>query len=325
MRIVVSIPDPPVWTIPPSEVDRIARALPGDVVIDARDAEARRRAFPAADVLYTTRLAEAEFCLARRVKWIHSSAVGVGALLSPALVRSDVVVSNSRGVHSRTIAEHAIALVLALRRNLHTAAVRQLERKWAQLELFARRVTPLHDTRLLVIGLGTIGARVAALGAGLGMHVTGLRRRTGEPPPAGVVEVLPAERLHEALGAADVVVLALPRTEETRAFIGRAELLAMKPGALLINVARGRLVDDAALVEALESGRLGGAGLDAFHEEPLGADHPLWRLPDVLITPHTASFGADYWPPVVDLFLANVARFRSGEPLLNVVEKARGY
>jgi phosphoglycerate dehydrogenase-like enzyme len=325
MRIVIAIHDLPVWSIPPSEVDRIARALPEDEVVDAREPEARRLAYPDADVLFATRLRADEFALARRVRWIHSSAVGVGALLSPALVASEVIVTNSRGVHSEAIAEHAIALALGVRRYLHIAVARQGQRRWAQEEIYEKRVPTLSRTRLLVIGLGTIGARVASHGAGLGMRVTGMRRRVSEPPPPGVSEVLPPEQLHAALQSADVVVLALPRTEETRALFGREEFDAMKPSAVLVNVARGRLVDEDALVEALERGRIAGAGLDAFQTEPLPADHRLWRLPNVLITPHTASFSGDYWPPVVDLFLENLRRFRKGEALINVVDKVRGY
>jgi phosphoglycerate dehydrogenase-like enzyme len=325
MRIVIAIHDLPMWSIPDSEVDRITRALPEDDVVNARELDARRQVYPDAEVLFATKLRAEEFALARRLRWIHSSAVGVGTLLSPALVQSDVIISNSRGVHSEAIAEHAIALALGVRRQLHVAVARQGRRQWAQEEMYERRVPTLGESRLLVIGLGTIGARVAAYGAGLGMRVTAIRRRMDEPLPRGVSEVLAPDKLKQALGSADVVVLALPRTEETRALIGREEFDAMKPSAVLVNVARGRLVDDDALVDALKSGRIAGAGLDAFHAEPLPADHPLWELPNVLITPHTASFSGDYWPPVVDLFLKNLQRFRRGETLINVVDKQRGY
>jgi len=124
---------------------------------------------------------------------------------------------------------------------------------------------------------------------------------------------------------ADVVILALPRTTETRALVGDTEFEAMRPTAILINIARGRLIDDDALVRALESGRIAGAGLDAFQEEPLPPAHPFWRLPNVLITPHTAAFAGDYWPPVVDLFLENMRRYKEGLPLINVVDKKAGY
>jgi len=163
------------------------------------------------------------------------------------------------------------------------------------------------------------------LGAGLGMRVTGVRRRPSEPLPPGVELVVGPEQLREVLPTADAVVLAVPRTADTRTMIGAGELALMRRSALLVNVARGRLIDESALVAALEQGRIGGAGLDAFVREPLPDDDPLWRMPNVLVTPHTAAFGTDYWAPAVDLFLENVERFRRGEALLNVVDKASGY
>jgi len=325
MRIVVAIHDLPVWTIPPREVARLAAALPGDEVRDAREPAERRELIPTADILFATRLSREEFAPALNVRWIHSSAVGVGPLLIPEVVDGPIVVSCSRGVHSEAIAEHAIALALALRRSLHVAWKFQTATEWGQEPISNRRVPTLSGSRLLVVGLGSIGARVAEMGLGLGMTVTGIRRHVHLPPPSGLTDVRPPERLREALADADVVVLALPRTEETRAVIGEAELDAMKPTALLINVARGRLVDEPALVRALEAGRIGGAGLDAFSREPLPADSPFWRLPNVIVSPHTAAFAGDYWPPVVDLFLENLRRFRAGDDLINVVDKRRGY
>jgi phosphoglycerate dehydrogenase-like enzyme len=325
MNVVISVNDPPAWVIPAGQVERIAAALPADQVVHAPDRDGRRRALAAADVALTTTISAEEFALAPRLRWIHSTAVGVARLLLPAVVASDVIVSNSRGVHSHAIAEHAIALVLALRRRLHVAAARQHERRWAQLELADARVAPLDETTLVVVGLGTIGTRVAALASGLGMRVVGVRKRLGVAAPPGVAEVLPVERLAEALPQADAIVLAIPRTHDNRVLLGASELALMRPTALVVNVARGQLVDETALVAALEAGRLGGAGLDAFQQEPLPAAHRLWALPNVLVTPHSASFAGDYWAPVVDLFLANVERFRRGEPLVNVVEKDRGY
>ncbi|HYN07561.1 MAG TPA: D-2-hydroxyacid dehydrogenase [Vicinamibacterales bacterium] len=325
MRVVVAVHDPPVWTMPAEQVARIASRLPDDDVVGALEPDERRREFPMAEVIVTTRLKGDEFALARRLRWIHTTAVGVGPLLSREAVASDVVITNARGSHSEAIAEHAIALVLALRRHLHIAAARQAAREWAQIELQARRVATLPHSRLLVVGLGSIGSRVAALGRGLGMHVTGVRRRLDQPVPDGVSEVVAPEQLREALGRADAVVLAVPRTSETRALIGEPEFEAMRPSAVLVNIARGRLIDDAALLRAVESGRIAGAGLDAFQEEPLPPSHPLWTAPNVLITPHTAAFAGDYWPPVVEQFLENMRLYKKGEPLINVVDKKAGY
>jgi phosphoglycerate dehydrogenase-like enzyme len=325
MRVAVAIHDLPVWTIPPAQVDRLAALMPGDTITDARDPESRRRAFADADVAFATKLSADEFAIARNLKWVHSSAVGIGPILSPALVASPVVVSSSRGVHSPAIAEHAIALILALRRQIHTSVKRQIAREWAQVELSTIPVPPLADTELLVVGLGTIGERVATMALGMGMRVAAVRRHVNAPAPAGLATVAGPDALPEMLTRADVVVLALPTTDETRALIGAAELARMKSSAILVNVARGKLVDEDALADALERGQLGAAGLDAFRVEPLPAGHRLWSLPNVLITPHSASFAGDYWTPVVDLFLENVARFRRGDPLINVVDKTRGY
>ena len=324
MRIVVAIHDRPVWAIADDQVRRLVSALPGADVIQVQD-EAGRRAIDDADVLFAYRLSQAEFARARRLKWIHSPSVGVGALLTPGLIDSPVIVTNSRGVHSEAIAEHAIALALALRRRLHTAARRQRAHEWAQAEIAGHRGPVLTRSRLLVVGLGSIGARVATLGAALGMQVTGVRRRVGEPPPSGVARVVaPADLLRE-LPEADVIVLAAPLTPATHGLLGRGELAALKPSAVLVNVGRGELIDEQALRDALTSGRVDAAGLDAFHHEPLPADDVLWDLPNVLITPHTAAWSGDYWPPVTNLFLDNLGRFQRSEPLVNVVDKRAGY
>lgn len=325
MRVVLSIHDPPIWSLPAAEVARIQAALPDVEVVDARTAPARRRALPEADALLATRLSASEFALARKLRWVHTTAVGVGGLLSPALVRSRVQVTNSRGVHSEAIAEHAIALALALRRSLPLAAVRQQDRRWAQEELYGREVAPLSRSQLLVVGLGAIGSRVAAMGWSLGMRVMGIRRRATAGAPRGVSEVLPPRRLHAALERADIVVLAAPSTSDTKTLIGAPELARMRRHAILVNVSRGSLVDERALLRTLRQGRIGGAGLDAFQREPLRRSSPLWRAPNLLITPHSASFDGDYWGPAIDLFLDNVDRFRSGEPLHNVVDKRRRY
>jgi len=311
--------------MPPDQVEQIVRALPADQVTDARTDEDRRLALPEADILLANRLSEEEAAAARRLRWIQTSAVGVGGVLRPSVVGRDVVVTNARGLHADVIAEHAIALMLALRRGLHVAGARQTARVWAQAELSRRRVARLPDITVLVVGLGEIGSRVARLAAGLGVRVVGVRRRPERPAPPGVTSVVGPERLHDALGDADVVVLALPSTPETRGLFGSEALAAMRPSALLVNVARGRLVDETALAEALRAGTIGGAAVDAFAEEPLPSDSPWWGLPNVLVTPHTAAFDGDYWSPVVRLFVDNVERFRRGQVLLNVVDKARGY
>lgn len=325
MKIVVSIHDLPVWSIPDAEIHRLRTSLPDDEVVSARELIERQHELPTADVLFGTRIRSEEFLSAARLQWMHSSAVGVGPLLPAEVVGSRVTVTNSKGVHSEAIAEHAMALLLALRRGLHLARDRQANAIWAQEELQARRVPVAEATEVLVVGLGSIGLRIASMCAGLGMRVTAVRRHSARPVPSFIRAVFGPDRLAEGLATADAVVVAAPQTDETRALIGSDELAVMKSSAFLVNVARGRLIDDAALIAALKSDRIAGAGLDAFRHEPLEPDSRYWSLPNVLISPHTASFAGDYWAPVVDLFLEQVRRFKSDEPLLNVVDKRLGY
>ena len=324
LRIVAAVHDPPVWTMPPADVEHLRSVLTDDEVVDVRTPEERRREFPTADVLLATRLTSDEARLLTRVRWIQSTAVGVGSLLTPEIVASPAVVTNARGLHAEFIAEHAIALTLALRRYLHVAAARQREALWAQAEIQGLPSPPLAGTPMLVAGLGEIGRRIARMAAGLGFHVIGLRRRQEAPLPDGVRELVAAGDLLEVLPRVRAVVLPLPRTSDTRAMYGTAELAALPDGAVLVNIARGRLIDEAALVDALQSGRIA-AGLDVFEREPLAPDHPLWRLPNVLITPHTAAFGENYWTPAIALFRENLRRFKAGEPLVNIVDKEQGY
>ena len=176
-----------------------------------------------------------------------------------------------------------------------------------------------------IVGLGSIGRELAQLAAALGMRVSGIRRRTGAPTLPGVDRVLPPDRLHQLLAESDVVVLAVPLTGNTERLIDATAIDAMKPTALLVNVGRGRLVDDEALIAALRSGRLAGAALDVFTPEPLPADSAYWDLPNVIVTPHVSSAMADYWSPVMKLFADNLGRFERGEELVNVVDKAAGY
>lgn len=325
MQIVVAIHDRPIWRIPAEQVARLAAARPADQVVHVDDEASRRTAIAGADVLFAYRVADDEVAAAASLRWIHSPSVGVGSLLRPAVVSGPVVVTNSRGVHSVTIAEHAIALTLALRRGLHYAVRHQVAREWRQEEIGARCAGPVAAARLLVIGLGTIGMAVARMAAGLGMRVTAVRRLPDRPKPAGVERVLPTAALGDALGEADAVIVAVPSTPGTRGLIGVRELAAMKRTAVLVNVARGDVIDESALVEALTRGRLAGAGLDVFEREPLPEDHPLWTLPNALISPHIAGLSDDYWTPVVDLFLENLRRFEGKAPLLNVVNKEAGY
>lgn len=318
MKIAVGIFSTPAWTLDSSHVAALAARFPDVEFVEARSHAALEDAIVDADAAFSSMIRERTFAKARRLRWIHSSAAGVGATLFPALIESDVVVTNSRGVQAPTIAEHVVSMVLAWRRRLHVASRRQQARVWAQDELASGFAGPLDETRVLIVGMGSIGTLAARLLGGLGMRVDGIGRRAAEGKHG--VESLPA-----LLPSADIVVITAPHTPETDRLFDGAMLARMKPGSLLVNVGRGRIVDEAALADALSRGRPGGAALDVFEREPLDDGSPLWGMENVLITPHVAGFGPRYWEGLVDLFAANLERWRRGEPLENVVDKRRGY
>jgi phosphoglycerate dehydrogenase-like enzyme len=315
------------WCIPEPQVDWLRRQFPGHEFVRGDSDEETEARIADADVAFSSKITRAHFAAARRLRWIHSPAAGVGSMLFPALVDSPVVITNSRGISARAIAEHVIAVTLALFRKLPLALDRQGQRTWAQNELFVegRPIRTLRGARVLVVGLGAIGTESARFFAALGAQVSAVRRRVSEPAPRGVSAVLPPERLRDALADADVVVVAAPQTGETVRMIGAAEFAAMKDDAVLVNVSRGKLIDEAALVTTLESGRLRGAALDVFEHEPLSPDSPLWGRGDVILTPHVAGFYETYWPDATSLFADNLSRFIDGNPLRNVVDKQAGY
>lgn len=325
MRLLVHVHDLPMWSLPEAQVDRIRRTLPHVEVVDVRDYEAVRAAIVDADVALAPRMQAATLAAASRLRWVHSTAVGIGWLPLADLAARGIPVTNVRGVHAEILAEHAMALVLGLRRQFPAADERRRIREWAQEELAAIPVPRLSATTVLVVGLGGIGTHVARYASGMGMRVIGVRRDVTRPSPSGVDRVVPMTALHELLPQVDVVVLALPHTAETGQVIDAGAIALLKPTALVVNVARGTLVDEAALADALHAGRIGGAGLDVFATEPLPESSPLWSTPRTIITPHTGACDGDYWTPAVDCFLENWSRFEAGTPLENVVDLARGY
>jgi phosphoglycerate dehydrogenase-like enzyme len=326
MLILVSIHSPvAVWNIPADHVRRFRREFPGHAFLHASNETETRQLIPEADVMFSSEIDRQQFALASRLKWIHSPAAGVGGMLFPEMVASPVVITNSRGVSAATMAEHTLAVTLALFRNLPLAVVRQREHVWAQDEISTQGNRMIAGAHVLVVGLGAIGAAIATRMAGLGARVSGIRRRDGGPSVEGVSTIAATDQLSTMLSHADIVVVSAPHTSETQKLIGTAELAAMKPGAVLVNVSRGRLVDEAALTSALQQGRLAGAALDVFEHEPLAEDSPLWDLPNVLITPHTSGFRPDHWDVMTELFAENLRRYDSGQPLLNIVDKQAGY
>lgn len=318
MKVAVGIFSTPVWTLDPRYVAVLQARFPDIEFAQAFSTTELERIIADADVAFSSMVRASTFEHARHLKWVHSSAAGVGASLFPALVDSDVILTNSRGVQSHSIAEHILALALSWRRGIHTSTRRQTVRRWAQEELSDLAAPPLADTRVLIVGMGSIGRETAKLFEALGMPVQGMGRQARDGQPG-------ADSLPDLLPAADIVVITAPHTSETERLFGQAMLARMKAGSLLINIGRGRIIDEAALVQALQEGRPGGAALDVFEREPLPAESPLWDMENVIITPHVAGFGAGFWERLVDLFARNLDHWRKGEPLENVVDKRRGY
>ena len=328
MNILIGVISPaPAWIMPRHFVDQIRRDFPQHTVSEAWDRDAVRRLLPEADAAFTPFVDRDIFPSASRLRWVQSPAVGVGSLMFPELLASPVVITSARGIRARSIAEHVLGVTIALARRLPIAMRAQVAHRWAQDELEGATVDvrTLEGQRMGIVGLGAIGLELVKIAAPFGFRISAIRRRAGEPKPQGVDEVWPLDRLPDLLAGSDVVVLALPHTPETKRLIGKRELDRIKRGALLVNVARGKLVDDDAVIEALRDGRLGGAALDVFSQEPLDPASPYWDLPNVLVTPHTSGAMQDYWKPLVALFTDNLRRFEKGEPLRNVVDKKAGY
>lgn len=268
---------------------------------------------------------------APRLEWVHSGAAGVGSSLGPEMLERDVLFTNSAGIHAAPMSETVLAMMLHFARGLDVAVRAQREGRWSAPEYWAADapVTELAGSTVGIVGYGGIGRAVAARARALGCRVVAARRRGGggaEGEVDGAVEVVAGPpALDRVIAGADYLVLAVPETPLTRGLMKRERLFAMKPGSVLINVARGRLVDESALLDALDSGPLRGAGLDVFHTEPLPPGHPLHAHPRVLVTPHVSATTRRFWDRETALITDNIGRFARGEPLRNLVDKRAGY
>lgn len=283
----------------------LAEALPGAEVLFLWDfwSDAVAAAWPHADAL----------------RWVHIASAGVDRLLFPGLVESDVVVTNSRGIFDEPIAEYVLGLILCFAKDLHTTVRLQDRREWRHRD--AERIT---GARVLVVGTGPIGRAIGRRLSAVGMAVSGIGR-SGRSDDPDLGEIRPFGELPSALADADYVVLAAPLTDLTRDMIDAGALARMRPSARLINVGRGGLVVEKALVDALSEGRIAGAALDVFATEPLAESSPLWTLPNVLVSPHMSGDTIGWHDDLVELFLDNLGRYRDGRPLVNVVDKKLGY
>lgn len=308
---------PAVQFVVPGETDsdgryRIAEAVPSGADL----AEA--------DVVVGWQIAPEQLDQAPRLRWFHAGSAGVEHLELGALRHRQVMLTNSRGVSAPNMAEHALGMMVALARRFPRLMREQAARSWRDEETH-REVRELGGETVLVIGTGEIGSQVASRAAAFGMRVEGLRRRAHAEPPPGFSRIWTQDELRDALAHADHVVVTLPDTPGTRNLLDAAAFAACKPGAMIYNVGRGAVVDTDALVAALKSGHLGGAGLDVTEPEPLPVDSPLWDLENVLITAHTSGASPRYWERQEALISENLARFLEGRPLRNVVDFEHAY
>ena len=297
----IALPEDPEARLPPEDTARIEVAYFSDDVYPDSSPAFFAAAFAAA-----------------KLRWMHCFNAGTDHPIFARLVERGVCLTNSPGGSAPPIAQTAIAGLLSLARRLPLFAAAQHERRW--VEQGAVEPPPdLADQTLVVIGLGGIGSEIARLARALGMRVVGVRPRPREPGDR-VDELVTPERLDEVLPRADWLAIACPLSEATRGWIDAAALGRLPAGAHLLNVARGEIVDETALIRALRSGRLAGAYLDVFAEEPLPAASPLWELPNVIVTPHAASISAGNRVRQAEMFLANLERWARGEALANVVD-----
>jgi len=281
---------------------------------------------PDADIFVGYSLRPEQLKEAKKLKWIHSTAAGVAQLMYSELRDSGIMVTNPSGIFSVPMAEHTMGLLLALARNFPDSVRGQDRARWAQQEIWdqPQHLTELNGKVLLIVGYGSIGREVAKRAKAFDMRVWGVTR-SGRGEQAYVENIFAVSQLAEALPDADYVMICAPETAETKDLIGAAEIAKMKRGARLINVARGSLLDETALVQALERGALGGAALDVAQTEPLPAESPLWKAPNLFITPHTSGVSDRLWDRQTAILIDLLERWFAGQDLFNQVDFARGY
>jgi phosphoglycerate dehydrogenase-like enzyme len=342
-RLVVNMRDPrPVWRIPEWAIAEITAAAADHFEVVAVEAPADGRgdggAAPA-EALQAIQGAEVHIGFgfplslleaANRdddtLRWVHSGSAGIGGSLYPEMRDSSIVLTNSAGIHAEPIADTVLAMMLHFARGLDIAVRAQAQRHWhkAAFEGEDSPTREIEDSVVGILGYGGIGRAVGERATALGMRVLALKRRPAEPPAR--VELVSGEQgLRRLLSESHFVVVAVPRTADTERFMDADRIAMLRADAVLINVGRGELLDENALLSALREGRIRGAALDVFCEEPLPPESPFWSLPNVLITPHVSGTTRNFWRRQVDLIVENIRRYLAGDPLLNTVDKREGY
>jgi len=346
----------PIWTMPRWVPDRLRDVLPSAwelVVIDApTDGSGDGAARVAPEVMEAVEDAQIYFgygipaeLLDRgsKLRWVHSGAAGVGSSLTPAMLDSPVVFTNSAGVHAPPMAETVLAMLLHFGRGLDFAVAAQRRAEWSTESYYVAGapLNELSSSTIGVIGFGGIGREVSRRVASLGARVIAVKRKPARPGEANLkplggggvlgsrIEMVWGESgLDAVYRESDAIVVCAPETPQTRGMVDASAFERMKPEAILVNVARGSLVDEGALIRALREGRIRGAGLDVYAQEPLAADHPLWTIPNVILTPHVSAVTRGFWQRQTDLIIRNLDRYLKGAPVEeweNVVDKVAGY
>ena len=314
------------WRPKSAMAEAIRKRWPDMRVVHLPDYTRLAEELPDTDIFVGYSLRAEQLRLAPKLKWIHSTAAGVLQLTYPELRESGVLVTNPSGIFSVPMAEHAMGMILALARNFPDCIRLQDNAHWGQQELWDKpqRLSEVNGRLLLIVGFGSIGHELARRAKAFDMRVWGVSR-SGTGDGALAERIVSASRLHEVLPHADYVVVAAPETPGTKHLIGAAEIARMKLGACLLNVSRGTLIDESALLRALNEGRLSGAALDVTEKEPLPKESLLWKAPNLFLTPHTSAMSDRLWDRQTSLLLDLLGCWFDGRKMFNRVDLARGY
>jgi D-2-hydroxyacid dehydrogenase (NADP+) len=314
------------WRPKPMMADAIRRRWPEMRVLHLPNYDRLPEELPDTDIFLGYSLRPKQLKEAKKLKWIHSTAAGVAQLMYPELRDSGILVTNPSGIFSVPMAEHTMGLLLALARNFPDSVRQQDQSRWSQQDLWDKpqHLTELNGQVLLIVGYGSIGRELARRAKAFDLRIWGVTR-SGQGGLAYAERIVPASQLDEVLPLADFVVISAPETPATKHLMGAPQLARMKPGARLINVARGSLLDESALVRSLTSGALGGAALDVAETEPLPPESPLWKAPNLFITPHTSAVSDRLWHRQTSLFMELLERWFDGREMFNRVDFSRGY
>jgi phosphoglycerate dehydrogenase-like enzyme len=314
------------FDLPEIYVEKIRSVSPEVEVVKSEDREEALDLVKDVDCLFAGFFSKELFQSAKKLKWIQSWGAGVERILIPEVVSSSVIVTNAGGIHATPMSEHVIGMMLCFTRGLHVFIRNQTEKKWERLETWTSpMIEELSGKTLGIVGLGKIGTEIAKKAKCLGMRVIATKRDLTSAASTSVERLVPPADLNQLLAESDFAVLSLPLTKETEGMIGERQLRSMKRTGILINVSRGKIIQENKLVQALKQGWIAGAGLDTFENEPLPENSELWNFKNIIITPHIAGDTPHYAERLTDIFTENLNRFIHKQPLINVVDKNLGY